>query len=78
MDANATVGDVGILNAPDEKGIHQRIAVLRHPQSSQSNYLAVLYQPEVLSITSQALLLKGTERDHTGAETVQEWWCRFD
>lgn len=77
MASEPQLGDVGILSAPDEHGMAQKMAVLRHPQSSQSNYLAVLFQPEISSITSQALLLKGTERDATGAETIQEWWCRF-
>lgn len=78
LEARAVVGHLGIIAMPDEKGFPVKMAVLRSTSSSIDNCLAQLIDPQILAITSQALLLKGLERDANGSESVQEWWCRFD
>lgn len=70
-------GRLGLISMPDERGFPVRLAVLRDLKASVNSCLAELYQPEIMAITSQALLLKGVERGPEGVETVQEWWCRF-
>ncbi|MDX1669465.1 MAG: hypothetical protein R3194_08615 [Limnobacter sp.] len=70
-------GALGVINMPDEKGFPVKVAVLRSDKASINNCLAELLDPQIMAITSQAILLKGFERDEMGRESVQEWWCRF-
>lgn len=78
LQAQPVVGQLGIIAMPDEKGFPVKMAVLRSINASIDNCLAQLIEPQILAITSQAILLKGLERDANGCESVQEWWCRFD
>ncbi len=74
------VGDMLVeFVAPQPWERHVKQAVLFDAQwGRRPHLLPPLREPELITVSARAFLLRGVELDAlSGAEHVQEWWVRF-